>query len=218
MSEKTFTVHNAVTGEDVTFYPGQRVNYINYKIGTVTHNGTVRLDDGTVLEKVLQEQPHKLTPTNIEYDSEAETRKHIALVAAGLMDAATELLRRAKVHDASKLSKPEKMHFDKATPLLASLEFGTDEYKESLRDLGPALDHHYKHNTHHPQHYKDGVLGMDLYDLLEMIIDWEAAGKRTSGGDIQKSLNINVERFGIPAPLAQILQNHIDRHHADMPF
>ncbi len=218
MSKKTFTAHNALTGEDVTFYPGQRVNYINYKLGTVTHSGTVRLDDGTVLERVIQEQPHKLTPTNIAYDSEAETRKHIAVVSAGLTDAATALLRRAMIHDISKLGQYEKEHFDKATPLLASLEFGSEEYKQSLRDLGPALDHHYMHNSHHPQHYDEGILGMDLYDLIEMIIDWDAAGKRTQGGDIQRSLKINIERFNIPAPLAKILQNHIDRHHADNPF
>ena len=74
-----------------------------------------------------------------DYDSAADTLRHISLVRDFLSDFASELLRRGKVHDASKLGMPEKPIFDKMTPLLKTLEYGSDEYKASLKELGPAL-------------------------------------------------------------------------------
>jgi Family of unknown function (DUF5662) len=212
MKKNEFKVLNQFTGEDVVFVAGQRVIYLNHKLGTISKDGKLLLDDGRVFDEVVFEQPHKLTPTNIPFNSEADTRKHIADVSNGLMVAASELLNRAKNHDLSKLGEIEKPIFDKETPMLASLEFGSDEYKQSLDNLGIALAHHYENNSHHPQHYKEGVFGMDLYDLIEMLIDWDAAGKRTKNGDIHASLIINAKRFEIPDSIVVILKNHINRY------
>ncbi len=146
------------------------------------------------------------------FDSEAETRKHIARVSYLLMSAIAELSLRAANHDASKLSEAEKPYFDAETPKLRSLKFGTDEYAESLARLKPALDHHYAKNSHHPQHYENGIEGMDLFDLLEMLCDWKAAGERDNGGNIFRSIEINAERFGIAPQLVAIFINHAKRH------
>lgn len=120
---------------------------------------------------------------------------------------AIELLRRAKVHDESKLHSPEKEVFDRETPLLAGLEYGSEEYAESLGRLGPALDHHYAENSHHPQHYDDGIDGMSLADIIEMAMDWKAASERHLTGDIYKSVEINAERFNLPEDLRRALIN-----------
>lgn len=49
---------------------------------------------------------------------------------------------------------------------------------------------------------------MNLIDLLEMLIDWKAAGMRhADGGDIVKSIRINQERFGYSDELANFLFN-----------
>lgn len=141
------------------------------------------------------------------YDSRSDTLTHIKRVNELLINAATELLQRAKVHDESKLHSPEKEWFDKATERLKNLEFGSEEYKQSLKELEPALNHHYEHNSHHPQHYKEGINEMDLFDLLEMLLDWKAAGERTAGGNIFKSIAVNTSRFRISDQLASILIN-----------
>lgn len=144
-----------------------------------------------------------------KYDSTAETLKHIQKVNAYLIDASTELLKRAKEHDASKLKEPEKSVFDEVTPLLASLKFGSPEYTESTKRIKPALDHHYSVNSHHPQHYENGINGMNLFDLVEMFFDWKAAGERTKEGNIRESIQINSERFGVSKQLKSIFENTV---------
>jgi len=148
----------------------------------------------------------------IGYDSEAETRKHIARVNELMIASVTNILERATLHDASKLSEKEKPLFDKMTPILKGLVFGSDEYKASTDQLKPALDNHYAENSHHPQHYENGVSGMDLFDLVEMMCDWKAAGERHKDGDIIRSIEINTGRLEISEQLAKILMNHAERY------
>lgn len=146
-----------------------------------------------------------------DYDSEAETRKHIARVNELLLLCVKELCNRAVKHDASKLTDAEKPYFDVETPKLKSLKFGSEEYNASLAAIKPALDHHYATNSHHPQFYEDGIEGMDLFDLIEMICDWKAAGERNDG-DIEESIQINAVRFGMSAQLKTIFINHARRY------
>jgi len=117
---------------------------------------------------------------------------------------------RGLVHDASKLLEPEKTTFDTCTLKLKSMAYGSAEYKAALDELKPALDHHYANNSHHPEHYPNGIEGMSLFDVMEMFMDWKAATERMkNGGDIRRSLEINTERFKIDRQLATILVNTI---------
>lgn len=150
-----------------------------------------------------------------EYDSRPETRAHIRRVQHFVHLAIDSLIRRADFHDASKLVSPELEAFDIATPKLAGLEYGSEEYKQSLRDLGPALQHHFERNDHHPEHYENGCAGMSLMALIEMLCDWRAASERVKQrtDDPEKvktfelGLAYNQERFGYGDELAGILLN-----------
>lgn len=148
-----------------------------------------------------------------KYDSEADTLHHIKRVNQFLLFAAQDLLRRAMIHDDSKLREPEKSKFDEMTPKLKGMTYGSDEYKASLSELGVALNHHYENNSHHPEHYRDGVNGMDLLDLIEMFFDWCAATERHADGDIYKSIENNKTRFNLSDQLADILKNTADRYY-----
>lgn len=143
------------------------------------------------------------------YDSTADTLKHIRRVQELLGKQARDLMVRGEVHDASKLCDDEKPLFDEMTPLLKSLTYGSEEYKQSLAKLGGALKHHYAHNSHHPEHYENGVAGMTLLDVVEMLCDWKAASERTKDGDFAKSIEIGIERFKIDPQLASILRNSL---------
>jgi len=143
------------------------------------------------------------------YDSKGDTLEHIHKVGSFIGEIICALTRRARYHDASKLLPPEKEHFDRMTPLLAGVTYGTNEYREMLKALRPAIEHHNEFNSHHPEHYPDGIDGMDLVDLVEMICDWKAASLRHDDGDIMRSLKINAERFEISPQLARILENTI---------
>lgn len=157
-------------------------------------------------ESMLEEQWEKLEELN-GYDSESDSLRHIKRVNELLINAATELLRRAVNHDESKLVGTEKAYFDKYMPLLKNTTYGSDEYKAMLEELSFALDLHYKKNSHHPEHYKNGVDDMDLFDVIEMFFDWKAASERHAGGDIMKSIDISENRFNVSPQLAKIFRN-----------
>ena len=143
----------------------------------------------------------------MQYDSKADTLLHIKRVSQLLTEASIELIRRANVHDNSKLESPEKELFDEFTPKLKGCTYGSDEYKSYLTALKTALDHHYQNNSHHPEHYARGVNGFDLFDLLEMFFDWKAAGERHADGNIYKSIEVNKERFNLSDQVVDILTN-----------
>jgi hypothetical protein len=130
------------------------------------------------------------------YDSTADTLRHSLRVGALMGDPIRELVTRSLEHDHSKTCEPEKSTFDEFTAKLKTSTYGSDEYKGFLAAMGPALDHHYEKNRHHPEHFGDaGINGMTLVDLIEMLADWKAATERHS------------ERVGISEQLASILEN-----------
>src|SRR5574338_112650 len=151
----------------------------------------------------------------IAYDSRPETYDHILRVRHFIAEATMNLQKRAAVHDQSKMQEPELSAFDIATPKLAGLEYGSDEYRQSLRDRGPALQHHFAENDHHPEHFENGVSGMSLMALIEILCDWRAASERVKQRTddpekvktFESGLAFNFERFGIEPQLAGILMN-----------
>lgn len=157
--------------------------------------------------KEKMELKKKIKEEESQYDSTADTLLHIKRVNELLTLASTELLRRGTVHDNSKLESPEKELFDKYTPLLKDVTYGSFLYKEYLKGLGIALNNHYKNNSHHPEHYENGVNGFDLFDLMEMFFDWKAATERHADGDIMKSIEFNKDRFNLSDQLVDILTN-----------
>ena len=142
------------------------------------------------------------------YDSTEDTRIHIGQVQLFVGALADEMRHRVETHDASKLGSPEKATFDRVTPSLKALTYDSEEYKASLAEMKSALDHHYAHNRHHPEHFGDaGMCGMTLIDLLEMFCDWCAATERHADGDIFKSISANAKRFGYDIMLSKIFSN-----------
>lgn len=142
-------------------------------------------------------------------EANADLQKHINLVQKYLRILAVEALKRGEVHDASKMVSPEAETFAHYSTRLKDLTYGSPEYQECLKGLGPALKHHYENNRHHPEHYPEGIKGMNLVDLLECFSDWLAATKRHDDGDIYKSLEINRKRFNLSDDLVQIFKNTV---------
>jgi len=169
----------------------------------------------------------------------AETKKHQDIVKGLILIVADELTERASKHDGSKLGDYELQGFVEYTPKLKNCTYGSDEYKGYLNAMKPFLDHHYKENRHHPEHFRrftcnlcfkeykpeapdfctvcgntqfteePDMSQMNLIDLVEMICDWIAATKRHADGDIIKSIDINGERFVYGDRLAEIFKNTV---------
>lgn len=146
-----------------------------------------------------------------EANCAVETYDHINRVRHFLNLIQVAIIERGQNHDKSKLEEPELEIFANA-PDLNEIKFDSKEYKESLEEIKPALENHYGKNSHHPQHYKNGINGMDLLDLCEMLCDWMASTERMKAGNIRQSLTTNCERFKITKQLEEILENTIDRY------
>lgn len=144
--------------------------------------------------------------------SDVETHKHIHEVSKNIWKLIVELGKRAELHDASKFEEPERTIYASGLPLLGKTEYGSEEYKELLNKVKPAVDHHWAHNRHHPEHWAGGINEMDLIDILEMIADWMAATKRNKNGNIHRSIDMNTQRFGMSPQLVALLKNTVNRY------
>lgn len=147
-----------------------------------------------------------------KYDSSADTQAHIDKVRWYLRNlVVSNFLERAEEHDASSLKDPEKRLFDTYRPLLNSLEYNSSEYMAALMNLRDGLAHHYERNSHHPEHYENGVDGMSLFDVMEMLIDWKAAiDRKGTEESVLGNFNATCERFSISPQLANIIRNTVN--------
>lgn len=138
--------------------------------------------------------------------------KNGSVLADYAADFCDDIMKRAERHDESKLHEPEKERFDYVGTRqhLGKCKYGSDEYKKSLEYLGPALKHHYEVNDHHPEHFENGVDGMNLMQFVELFCDWEAASHRNKDGNIYQSLETNKKRFTLAEDLYSILKTTAD--------
>lgn len=157
----------------------------------------------TLPENNSVEEPQTMTVA----ECQVETQKHIENVRKYIRFIIDKIDLRGVKHDASKLETPEVELFAEHTLQLATMSYGSDEYKESLEALKPALDHHYASNRHHPEHFVNGINDMTLIDIIEMFCDWKASTLRHNDGNLLKSIELNAERFNIDGQLKQILLN-----------
>lgn len=146
------------------------------------------------------------------YDSRIDTYEHIGRVRELVHGVASDLYERARVHDASKLVSPEVEVFDRISFKLKDTDYGSEEYRQTLRDNKEGIEHHQLNNDHHPEfHGDDRVMNMNLVQLIEMICDWKAAGERhADGGDLHRSIEIGLERHGYGPEVARLLHNTAD--------
>lgn len=117
-----------------------------------------------------------------------------------------EIQRRCLTHDQSKLVPPEVELFTTYTPQLKGCVFGSPEYNEFLIKMKPALANHYAQNRHHPEHYEDGINGMNLFDIYEMMCDWMASSLRNKGGSFAGSVAHCRDRFGISDVVIELME------------
>lgn len=144
-------------------------------------------------------------------NTENETRSHIHRVQELMYRLVNLLLERCETHDKSKLSEPEKSGFEKmdSEPYYP---YGSQEYFDKLERYAPILEHHYKLNPHHPEHYSGFIAEMDLLDILEMVCDWASRRGGLCENEMISLVEQQSERFSIPSELSNILLNTMQRY------
>lgn len=119
---------------------------------------------------------------------------------------ALEILRRAFVHDYSKLSSKEFNSF-----------FVFNNYNNSLKDASVLyekeeevfLKEHWKNNKHHPEYWED-VSKMQEIDIVEMVCDWHARSVEY-GTDLREFINIRQQnRFRFSNEMCKKINKYVD--------
>lgn len=137
------------------------------------------------------------------------TMEHKARVSILLTKVAKELIRRGNVHDNSKFKTPERELYEMNHDKLDTVKFGTEEYRKLHDEMSVAIEHHYKENDHHPEHFKDGIVDMDLLQIMEMLADISAVAK-TKGTDVVAFLPDFMREKNIPENFYTILRNTLE--------
>jgi hypothetical protein len=136
------------------------------------------------------------------------TQAHINRVAELIGEVNSELTYRAIYHDQSKFDPIEAGPLQEMQDLIdreGQAPFGTDEYRRRTALLGPMLEHHYAKNSHHPEHWSNGIASMSILDVVEMLCDWKAASER--GGDSAINLTYLAQKYSIEPMLLSIMQS-----------
>jgi hypothetical protein len=143
-----------------------------------------------------------------------EIRKHTDQVRSLMYLMANLIKARGNEHDLSKFEEPELSTYDKYIPELKKAEYGSDEYKRILSAMGLALRHHYDKNSHHPEHFQNGIDGMSLFDVIEMLSDW-VVSSQSKNNEVLETLKLQKDRFNLSDQLYKILRNtviELDKH------
>lgn len=141
---------------------------------------------------------------------ESETMEHKTRVSIMLTRISKDLVRRGKIHDNSKFKSPEREIYNMNHEKLQQVKFGTDEYDKLMNgEMAVAIDHHYKENDHHPEHFEDGVVNMNLVQILEMLADINAVAD-AKGTDVIKTLPEFMRKKNIPENFYTIFRNTLE--------
>ena len=121
---------------------------------------------------------------------------HRAFVSSYLHRLADATNVRAVEHDLSKLTTGEFDGFVAINRVAREHPYGSEEYKASLKN-NDVIDLHFSGNRHHPEFYENGVAGMGLLDIIEMVCDWRAATEVYGTTSFQDVLQVQIDRFDL---------------------
>lgn len=139
-----------------------------------------------------------------------EMQHHRVLVQANLLRIADALRARAALHDISKYSLDEFQAVVQIKKVAREFPYGSAEYNQAISDNSVGLSKHFERNSHHPEFHSDGVQGMQLIDLIEMVCDWKAAN--TLRDDVQWSnvTAMHIERFKLSKDYVWLIDMIVD--------
>lgn len=139
-------------------------------------------------------------------DTKEYVLSHIRSVRVKLEVIIEEFKKRLLHHDQSKLESPEYELWRKMDEE-PRYKYGTPEYFDKIQRYKKVFDLHYKHNSHHPEHYENRILDMDLVDVLEMLIDWISYKNNIRITEAIELIDQQSKRYNLSEELTCILKN-----------
>lgn len=141
---------------------------------------------------------------------------HRAFVGLGLSRVARELEDRGQRHDLSKYQDDEFDGFASINRIAREHPYGSDEYKQSMKDGKEFISLHFSRNSHHPEYWNSPSVEMGFLDVIEMVADWWSAwqtyGKSSSWSDgvikqIERFDTLSDGQWWLIAEVADYLEN-----------
>lgn len=164
--------------------------YMNYPRGIwkfLFHGDTSYMTD---YEKMFQD-----TYVHKQYVKKACAKLADYLKSKGIEEHAKLLLERAETHDNSKVMCEDEL-FALST-IVNDKSCLTDPNKSLSQLKQDAIKLHWKHNSHHPEHFKN-YADMSRIDVMEMVCDWYARSLQY-GTDLLDFAKVRQEdRFHFP--------------------
>ena len=146
-----------------------------------------------------------------EHDSRDDTLAHIHRVCELLARCRDNLIARSEVHDASKLEEPEKSAFDRLKALsLSGMAYGSEEYRACLRAEKPAIQHHYKANSHHPEFHPRPPTTPTCIMLRAAADEMEATAKAAVGSAETQEINALLDLAKFDRATADQLESEVN--------
>lgn len=113
----------------------------------------------------------------------------------GAVEHATLLRERAKIHDNSKICCEDELS------ALSRIIHDKSSLTDSSKQLSPikqdSIKLHWKHNTHHPEHFKNAI-DMSKLDIMEMCCDWYARSMQYNTNFLEFVQARQADRFHFP--------------------
>lgn len=138
-------------------------------------------------------------------DSLIKTRRHRNIVSNLMNLLIMELHKKAETHDQSKLESPEAEIFAFYPDYIEESNYMSEEYQSLIKHYNEAITHHFQNNSHHPEHFKNGVKDMNIIEIIEMLCNWKANLKDC------ESLDTKIKKYkklyGLSNDLTNILLN-----------
>lgn len=131
---------------------------------------------------------------------------HKWLVLKYLTKVSVTLLYRGIIHDMSKYYSDEAAGFASARRT-DHLPYGHPECQAAGQEIKETIMLHKSRNRHHPEYHERRLNGMTLIDIVEMYCDWKAATQKNANPDLNHSINVNKDRYGISDQLKEIMCN-----------
>lgn len=155
-------------------------------------------------EKILEHMCETMLHKSFVIKACLKMSKH--LIDEGKEDLAFLLLKRANIHDNSKLVGPE-------LELLSSLYGNQESFINPQVQLSDSqkeiIEKHWENNRHHPEHFKC-VEKMSELDILEMCCDWYARSMQY-GTDFLSFIKTRQEtRFHFPEEMFNKILNYCE--------
>lgn len=138
-------------------------------------------------------------------------REHVHNVEKKLLKLIQILTKRAGEHDKSKLTPPECYGWD-LMDKEPKYPYGSPEYFEKMQRYNYVFKHHYSVNSHHPEHYPQGVLDMDLIDMCEMLCDWLSYKDSFTRKEGIEVIIKQCQRFNVPPEIELMLIHTFERY------